>query len=366
MNRRKVIQNIGLASASVAGVIATKKKATSQINNTNTNPLIEWRMATSWPENLEIVFGSSQQVCKRVAELTEDRFKITAFPAGGIAPPLEILDVVQTGMVECGHTAGYYYVNRNPAFAFATTLPFGLDTYQQMSWLEKGGGLELTRKIYADFNCINLLCCSTGTQAGGWFKQEIKTLADLKGLKMRMPGLGGEVMKKLGVTVQNLPPTEILPAFQRNAISAAEWAGPAEDEKLGLNQVASYYYHPGWHEPGTSYEIIVNNDAWKRLPLSYQQALNIATMEAHLLSIASYDRANASAYIRLIKGGTKFTPYSKEILLSAKKVAFQLYEEDASNNPSFKEIYTQWKQFRSQIFQWHKINDLSLDNFLTS
>ncbi len=366
MKRRDAIKNIGLAGVTTTSMVATQKRTLSQTGNTNTEPLIEWRMATSWPESLEIVYGSSQRVCRRGSELTNERFKITPFPAGGIAPPLEILDVVQTGKVECGHTAGYYYVDKNPALGFATAVPFGLDTYQHITWMQKGGGLELLRQVYADFNCVNFICCSTGNQMGGWFKKQVNTVADFKGLKMRMPGLGGKVMTSLGAETQNLPPDQIVAALEQNTIDAAEWVGPAEDEKLGLNKVASYYYYPGWHEPCTTYEIIVNKKSWDSLPLSYQQALEVATMEAHLLSIAEYDQANQEAITRLVEGGTKLVPFSQEILKSAQTKAFELYEQQASENPSFKEVYTQWKLFREQIFQWNKINELSLDDFLIS
>lgn len=366
MRRREIIKNIGLAGAGLTGAIATKKKAYSQINTTDRNPLIEWRMATSWPEDLEIVFGTSLEVCQKVEELTDGRFKIKAFPSGGIAPPLSILAEIQSGTVECGHTAGYYYVDKNPAFAFATTMPFGLSAYQQMSWIERGGGLELTRKIYADFNCVNMICCSAGVNIGGWFKKKVTKESDLKGLKMRIPGLGGEVMKRLGVEVKTLPPKEILPALETNAIDAAEWIGIVEEIKLGFNKVANYCYYPGWHEPGTTYEILINSDAWEKLPISYQNALKVATMDVHIRSMAKYDQANRMAYAKLLEEGTQFVPYSQEIMRAAYKATFELYEENATKNPSFKEIYTPWKQFRSEIFNWNKINELSLDSFVTS
>jgi TRAP-type mannitol/chloroaromatic compound transport system substrate-binding protein len=369
MKRREIVKNLTLAGATAAVSTVTSKQVLSQnsVDSGNTaNPLIEWRMATSWPENLTIVFGAAQDIAKRVSELTNNRFKITVYPAGGIAPPLEILDVVQAGTTECGHTAGYYYVSKNPAFAFTTVFPFGLNAYQQMTWLTSGGGLEKVRKLYADYNVINFFCCSTGAQMGGWFKKEVKTVADLKGLKMRIPGLGGKVFTKLGVEVQTLPPAEIVPALERGGVDAAEWVGPYEDQQLGIHKVAPYYYYPGWHEPGTTYELIVNLNAWNRLPKSYQQALETATMEVHLKSSANYDNANRLALQELIASGTKLVSYTPEILTAAQQAASQLYGEIAAENTIFKEIYSQWQSFSQKIYQWNRINELSLSNFLAS
>ncbi|GAB4383755.1 MAG: TRAP transporter substrate-binding protein [Elainellaceae cyanobacterium] len=316
-------------------------------------------MATSWPESLDIVFGTAQLICDRVRELTNGNFTITSFPAGGIAPPLEILDTVQAGSAECGHTAGYYYTAKNPAFAFATSVPFGLSPSQHMAWLYGAGGLELTREIYADFNAINFPAGSTGNQMGGWFKRKVATLADLRGLKMRMPGLGGEVIQRLGVQVQNLPPNEILAALERDDIDAAEWVGPYEDEKLGLNQSAPYYYYPGWHEPGTTYELIVNQTVWNQLPPGYQQALQTAASEAHLMMLSRYEAVNREALQRLVSSGTELTAYSDEIIGGAQKAAVDLYEEFASQEPSFRKLYQHWDAFRKGIYQWNRVNEQS-------
>jgi TRAP-type mannitol/chloroaromatic compound transport system substrate-binding protein len=366
MKRRNVIKNISLAGVSTASVISSKNRVFAQNNNTDTNPSIEWRMATSWPESLDLVLDVINNFCSRVSQLTNERFKITPFTSGGIAPPLEVLDVVSTGTVECGHTAAYYYVNKNTALAFATVVPFGLTPYQHFSWIRHGGGLEITRNLYADFNVINILMINTGIQMGGWFKKKINTLADLKGLKMRMPGLGGLVLKSLGVETENLPPNQILPALESGKIDAAEWNHPYDDQRLGLNKVAPYCYYPGWHEPGANYELLINKNSYEKLPLSYQQALETAAMEAHLISLAKYDSANQIALQELIQSGTEFLPFSQELLSIFKKATFELYDQQAAENPSFKEVYTQWKQFREQIFQWNKINELSLDNFLAS
>lgn len=364
MKRRELVKNLAIGGATTGAVAANSRTLLAQSPTQPAQPRIEWRMATSWPESMDILFGTVKFFCDRVSELTNGRFTITPFPAGGIAPPLEILNVVQAGTIECGHTAAYYYVAKNPAFAFATVVPFGLNTYQHLAWMQSGGGLEITRKLYADFNTINFLIVNTGIQMGGWFKKEVKTVADLKGLKMRMPGLGGQVMKQLGVKSQNLPPAEIVPALERGGVDAAEWTNPYEDEKLGINKVAPFCYYPGWHEPGTNYELIINRNAWERLPKAYQEAIQSAAMEAHLLAIARYDAGNRSALQRLISSGTKFVPFSREILVAAQKATFELYEEKATESKSFKDVYMQWNDFRQKIYAWNRVNELSFAEFV--
>lgn len=361
MKRRQLIRQmtIGTTTAGTLAACSRQEQFFSPNVQQVSQPRVEWRMATSWPESLNIVFGTAKLICDRVSELTNDSFIITAFPAGGIAPPLEILDTVQAGSAECGHTAGYYYTAKNPALAFATSVPFGLTPSQHLSWMYSGGGLELTREIYANFNTINFPAGSTGNQMGGWFKKKVSTLADLRNLKLRMPGMGGEVMKQLGVQVQNLPPDEILAALERNDIDAAEWVGPYEDEKLGLHKSAPFYYYPGWHEPGTTYELLINQTAWNQLPKDYQQALQTATSEAHLMMLSQYEAANREALQRLISSGTELIAYSSEIISGARKVAFELYEEFSRQDASFQKVYLQWNAFRKGIYQWNRINEQS-------
>lgn len=366
MKRRKLISQMALG-VTVAGALAAcsgKAQFIETESSAVSQSRVEWRMATSWPESLEIVFGTAQLICDRVSELTGGNFSIEAFPAGGIAPPLEILDTVQTGNVECGHTAAYYYTSKNPAFAFATSVPFGLNPNQHLAWVYGGGGLELIRQLYDDFNIINFPAGSTGNQMGGWFKRKVQASKDLQGFKMRMPGLGGEVLKRLGGQVQNLPPQEILPALQQNDIDGAEWVGPYEDEKLGLNKVAPYYYYPGWHEPGTTYELIINQSAWNRLPTEYQQALRTAAFEAQLMMLTRYEAANREALQRIVSSGTQLVAFSSEILQNAQTAATDLYAELASQDASFRQVYNQWNAFRKEIYQWNRVNERSFADFV--
>ncbi len=364
MKRRQLLSNLTIG--------ATTTTVLAACNQTNNNPQIQagslpnikWQMVTSWPKSLDTIFGGAQIVCDRVSAMTGGKFTIEPYAAGEIVPALAVLDAVQNGTVQCGHTASYYYVGKNPSLAFGTSMPFGLTAQQQNAWLYHGGGLEAMQKIYADFNVINFPAGNTGAQMGGWFKKEVKSLADLKGLKMRIPGLGGEVMSRLGVNVQVLPGGEIFLALDRGAIDAAEWVGPYDDEKLGLNRAAPFYYYPGWWEPGATLEVQVNKSQWDKLPQEYQEVFKTAAMEANLNMLAQYDSLNRNSLTRLLDSGTKLVAYSPDILAAAQKAAFELYEENAAKNPTFKEIYQQWNEFRTSVFQWNKINELSFTNFV--
>jgi TRAP-type mannitol/chloroaromatic compound transport system substrate-binding protein len=363
MKRRRFISNTAIGATGAAALSACNRTTPTPTGPTNTQPTIRWRMATSWPKSLDTIFGGADLVCKRVGEMTNGRFTITPFAAGEIVPGLQVLDAVQAGTVECGHTASYYYIGKNPALGFGTAVPFGLNAQQQNAWLYQGGGLEAMQKLYSNFGVINFPAGNTGVQMGGWFKREIKSVADLKGLKMRIPGLGGDVMSRLGVNVQVLPGGEIYLALDRGAIDAAEWVGPYDDQKLGLNKAAPFYYYPGWWEPGPTLEVLINRKAWDRLPKEYQSIFKTAAYEANINMLAQYDALNRQALGKLVAGGTKLTPYSKEIMQAAQKASFDLYEENASKDATFKQVYEQWKAFREQIYKWNGVNELSFANF---
>ncbi len=339
-------------------------KASEQASG-NAAPSLTWQMATSWPLSLDTIYGGAQVLSERVAAMTGGRFKIEPRAAGEVAPGTEVLNVVSQGAVPCGHSAAYYYIGKSPAVAFGTTVPFGLNAQQQNAWLYDGGGLEQLQALYAKkFNVIQFPCGNTGVQMGGWFRKEIKSLTDLKGLKMRIPGLGGQVMSKLGVTVQVLPGGEIFQALQTGAIDAAEWVGPYDDEKLGLHKVAKYYYYPGWWEPGPSLELQINLDEWKKLPLEYQEIIKSAAFESNLTMLSRYEARNNEALQRLKAAGIELRTYSPEILGAAEKAAFELYEEFSAKDADFKAIYEPWKAFRDRVFTWNNLNESSYTQFV--
>lgn len=365
MKRRAFITQTALGGASAAALGACSKQATSQDTaSTPTLPRVEWRMATSWPEALDTIYGGAQTICQRVEEMTGGRFTIRPYAAGEIVGGLEVLDTVQSGAVECGHSASYYYTGKNSALAFGTAVPFGFTAEQQNAWLFEGGGLDAMRKIYADFNIINFPAGNTGTQMGGWFKRQINSVSELAGIKMRIPGMGGKVMSQLGVNVQVLPGGDIYLSLERGAIDAAEWVGPYDDQKLGLNRAADFYYYPGWWEPSATLEVLVNQAAWDRLPQDYQTIFATATYEANATMLARYNALNGQALTELVNEGTQLTAYSPEILTAAQKAAFELYENMASENSTFQAVYQSWKSFRDNIYAWHRTNELVFADFV--
>ena len=313
---------------------------------------VVWRLASSFPPGLDTIYGASDVLSSRVAEITGGAFTIHVSSAGEIVPALQVMDAVQNGSVQVGHTASYYYIGKNPALVFDTAVPFGLTARQQMAWLYEGGGLALMREVYADFNIIHFPGGNTGVQMGGWFRREINTPDDMKGLKMRIPGIGGKVMHRLGVAVQGRAAGEIFPALERGAIDAAEWVGPYDDEKLGFHKVAKNCYYPGWWEPGPSLSFLVNQDAWNKLPSNYQSAFTVATYEATMTMIARYDALNPGALQRLTEYGVSFRPFSESIMTAARDAAREIVEEEAADDARYARILAAWDTFRKQSTAW--------------
>lgn len=349
-------------SATAAPAVTPAEELEQAVADNQSLPEIEWQMATSWPVALDTIFGGAEVVAARVAAMTNGKFKITARAAGELAPGLEVLDVVQQGAVPIGHTASYYYIGKSPTTAFGTALPFGLTCRQQNAWLYEAGGLQMMQDFYAEqFGIIQFPAGNTGVQMGGWFNKEITSVADMEGLKMRIPGLGGQVMDKLGVTVQVLPGGEIFQALQTNAIDAAEWVGPYDDEKLGFHKAASYYYYPGWWEPGPTLEIQVNLNEWNNLPAEYQEILKTAASEANVIMMSRYDAKNPAALQRLLnESDVELRQFPDDVMSAAEEASFALYDEFAAQDSSFDSILTEWKTFRDSIQPWHGLAELAM------
>ncbi|MBP0028094.1 TRAP transporter substrate-binding protein DctP [Roseofilum sp. Guam] len=367
MKRRNLLHKIALGAASTYSITACQSPNPPQPNPepTPSQPLIRWRMATSWPKSLDIIFGAAEILCRRVEQMTEGRFTITPYPANEIISPLQILDGVIAGTVECGHSSLLFSFERNPALGLLSGVPFGMNTQQHNAWFYYGGGLEAMEKIYQDFGVNVFPAGNTGLQMGGWFSRQINSINDLKGLKMRIPGLGGKILERLGCEVQVLPGDQIFPALEQGTIDAAEWIGPYDDEKLGLNRIAPYYYYPGWWEPSSVLIALVNRRQWDQLPKTYQEIFRSAALEAYFFTISRYDAANGEALERMMLSGTELRPYSQDILQNAYQVALELYEEYASESDDFARIYQQGKQFQSRIYKWYPINDLTYSDFIS-
>lgn len=325
---------------------------------------VRWRLSSSFPRSLDTIFGAAEVLAERVRVLTGDHFQIKVHAAGEIVPGLEVLDAVQQGGVELAHTASYYFTGKNPALAFDTGVPFGLSARQQMAWLREGGGLELIRELYADFQIVNFPGGNTGAQMGGWFRREVGGLRDIEGLRMRIPGLGGEVMSRLGATVQVLAGGDIFPALERGAIDATEWVGPYDDEKLGFFKVAKLYYYPGWWEPGAGLSFLVNQTAWSRLPREYQQVFEIAAQEASTVMQTRYDQRNPPALKRLLQQGVQLKPFSDEVLKAARAASEGLMSEQSAQNPSYKRVLEQWDKARQDYFAWFGTAERAYADFM--
>ena len=358
MQRRSFLKKAGVGLAAGASAVAAPAIAQS-------NPKIQWRLAASWPKSLDTLFGGADLVARRVSEITDGNFQIRTFAAGEIVPALQVLDAVQAGTVELGHTAPYYYAGKDAAFALATAVPFGLNTRQQNAWWYHGGGKEAMAPLFKDYGCVALYAGNTGGQMGGWWRKEIKSLKDVQGVKFRIGGLiAGEVCKKLGIVPQSLGGPDIYPALEKGAIDAAEWVGPYDDEKLGFNKVANFYCNPGWWEPGPALVTLVNEKKWNELPKAYQSALEAACGEANVWMPAKYDEVNVAALKRLIGGGTKLRPFPRDLMNAASKTAFQLYEgELMQKSAHWKRIYPDWKKFRADSNSWFLIDENTDDNF---
>lgn len=366
MDRRKFMGVAALATAGLSAsacALPAEELATSVASEPSL-PELNWQMATSWPPLLDTIFGGATTFADAVSALTGGKFSIDVRAAGELAPGLEVLNVVEQGAVQCGHTASYYYTGKSPVTAFGTALPFGLTNRQNNAWFYQGGGLDLLQEFYAErFGVIQFPAGNTGVQMGGWFNKEITGIADLEGLKMRIPGLGGQVMDRLGVTVQVLPGGEIFQALQTGAIDAAEWVGPYDDIKLNFHQAAKFYHYPGWWEPGPTLEVQINLDEWNALPEEYQQVVRCAAGAANMNMMASYDAKNPQALQQIKQEDLQLLPFPDDVMQAAEAESFAMFEEIAAGDTDFNSIFANWSQFRSDIQAWHGLAEASMTGY---
>jgi TRAP-type mannitol/chloroaromatic compound transport system substrate-binding protein len=354
MKRRQFLAAAGTGVAATA--IAAPAIAQSA-------PEIRWRLASSFPKSLDTIYGGADVMSKMVSELTDGKFQIQVFAAGEIVPGLQVLDAVQNNTVEMCHTAAYYFVGKDPTFAVSAAVPFGLNARQQNAWLYQNGGNELFNKFFAKYNIYGMPCGNTGTQMGGWFSREIKTTADLNGLKMRIGGIAGQVLSKLGVVPQQIAGGDIYPALEKGTIDAAEWIGPYDDEKLGFYKIAKYYYYPGWWEGGLTLHAFVNNEKFNELPKNYQAALIAATTYANTIMQARYDVQNPPAIKRLVAQGALLRPYPMEVMEACLKSTNELWTEISAKNPDFKNAIDTMQAFRNEENLWWQVAEYTFDTF---
>lgn len=354
MQRRKFIQAASGAAALAA--LSTSASAAAL-------PKLNWRLASSYPKSLDTLYGGLERFAKRVAELTDGNFIIRTFPAGELVPAFQVLDAVQNGTIEMGHSALYIYFGKDSAFTFDTCAPFGLNSRQQTAWHTVGGGRELYQEFLKAYGLTTLPIGNTGCQMGGWFRKEIKSVQDLSGLKMRVGGFAGKILQRLGVVPQQIPAGDIYPALEKGTIDAAEFVGPYDDEKLGFERVAPYYYTPGWYETGSQISLLIGTKLWDGLPTAYRAAITAAAYESHVTVQAEYDVRNPQALARLLKRGTKLRAFPQEVMDACAKATTELMQEESKNNPQFKKIYDHYKRFQHEQNQWYSVSEARMQNY---
>jgi TRAP-type mannitol/chloroaromatic compound transport system substrate-binding protein len=355
MRRRQFLKTAGLGLAASAAVAAP---AIAQ-----SMPELRWRLTASWPKSLDTLFGGCETFAKFVSEATDGKFKIQTFAAGEIVPGLQVLDAVQNGTVELGHTAMYYYIGKDPTWALFCAVPFGLNARQQNAWFYEADGQKLIDEFAAKFNTKALLCGNTGCQMGGWFRKEIKTVDDFKGLKMRIGGWAGKTLGKLGVVPQQIAGGDIYPALEKGTIDAAEWVGPYDDEKLGFYKVAKYYYYPGWWEGGTTNHVLINQQKWNELPKSYQAIVTAAAAAANSMEQATYDHKNPDALKRLVGNGVQLRPFSQQVMEACLKASNEVNAEESAKNANYKKVLASMEAYRASEYFWWQVAEYGFDSF---
>lgn len=359
MERRDFLKkaSVGIAAGAATATVSAPAIAQSL-------PTINWRLTSSFPKSLDTIYGGAEILANRLRAMTDGKFNIRVFPAGEIVPGLQALDAVQQGTVELCHSCSYYYIGKDKTFGIGTSIPFGLNPRQMNAWVYYGGGQALLDEFYSNYNVVSFPAGNTGTQMAGWFRKPINTLEDVKGLKMRIAGLGGVVFSMLGVVPQQIAGSDIYPSLEKGTIDAAEWVGPYDDEKLGFYKVAKHYYTPGWWEPGPMIHFYVNKAEWDKLPKVYQEAFQAAAYEVNVSMLAEYDHKNPSALARLISNGVKLERFSPEIMKAAYDAAMQFYSDESAKNPAFKKMYTEYEKYRKSQTAWFSVADTPLDTFM--
>ncbi len=370
MDRRSIIKNAGLAGAGIvaAGLAACGKKeevaAPAAPAVVTGGGAIRWRLASSFPKALDTIFGAADTFAKKVGEMSGGKFTITTHAGGELMPAFGVVDGVQNGTVEMAHTAPYYFHGKDETFALGCAIPFGLNSRQMTAWMYQGNGGKLMREFYATYNIVNFPMGNTGAQMGGFYRKEIKSVADIKGMKFRVGGFAGRVFERMGGVPQNIPGGEIYTALEKGTIDAAEWVGPYDDEKLGLNKVAPFYYYPGWWEGGPQLDLFVNDKAYAGLSAENKAIVEAAAAFAHTEMQAKYDARNPAALKALVGAKTKVLPFPKDVLDLAFKESMALYADVSAKNEKFKKVYADYSEFRKDQNLWFRFTEARFDSFM--
>jgi TRAP-type mannitol/chloroaromatic compound transport system substrate-binding protein len=327
-------------------------------------PSVRWRLASSFPRNLDTIFGGAEFIARQVSLMSGGRFEISTHAAGEIAPPLALVDAVQQGSIDCAHTAPYYYFGKDETFALGCAIPFGLNSRQESAWMYHGNGLKLMREFYRNYNIHSFPAGNTGAQMGGWFRKEIHGLADFKGLKFRIGGFGGRIIERLGGVPQNIAGGDIYAALEKGTIDAAEWVGPYDDLRLGFHKIAPHYYYPAFWEGGAQLDLFVNVKAWEALPADFQAMLETACAAAHVHMQAKYDAVNPPALRELYANGTKLHAFPKDFMDAAFATSMQYYSELSAKNPGWKKVYADYRNFQREENLWFRFAEMGYDDFM--
>jgi TRAP-type mannitol/chloroaromatic compound transport system substrate-binding protein len=354
MDRRSLIKKAGIAGVLATGIAPA----------VHAQAAIRWRLASSFPKSLDTIYGAAEVFAAQVKAMSGGKFEVSTHAAGELMPAFGVVDGVQQGTVEMAHTAPYYFFGKSEVFALGCAIPFGLNSRQMTAWMYEGNGLKLMREFYIKYNIINFPGGNTGTQMGGWYRKEIKTVADIKGLKMRIGGFAGKVLERLGGVPQNIPAGEIYQSLEKGTIDAAEWVGPYDDLKLGFNKVAPFYYYPGWWEGGPQLDFFINDKAFNALTPEYKAIVENAAAHAHTVMQARYDARNPAALKQLVGAGTKLRPFSNDIMNLAFKESLALYDDLSSKNPDWKKIYADYSNFRAEQNLWFRFTEATFDRFM--
>ena len=354
MDRRSLITRAGLAGVLATGIAPA----------VHAQAALRWRVASSFPKSLDTIYGAAEVFAQKVRQLSGGKFEVSVHAAGELMPAFNVVDGVQNGTVEAAHTAPYYFFGKDETFAIGGAIPFGLNSRQMSAWTYEGNGLKLMREFYAKYNMVNFPCGNTGAQMGGWFRKEIKSAGDLKGLKFRIAGFAGEIMQRLGVVPQNLPGGEIYQALEKGTIDAAEWVGPYDDQKLGFVKVAPNYYYPGFWEGSAQLDFFINDKAWNGLPADLKAIVEAAAAQAHMDMRSKYDARNPVAIKQLVGQGAKLRAFPQDVMNAAWKTANQVYEETSAKNENFRKVYQDMVKFRADQNLWFRFTEGTFDRFM--
>ena len=356
MKRREFLKKAGLGAAAVAATTVNAPAVLAQKS-------YRWKMVTTWPPKLPILQTGCERLAQRIAEVSDGRLQIQVFAGGELVPPLESFQAVSDGTVEVGSGASYYWAGKEPATQWFAAVPFGMNAQGMSAWFHGGGGLKLWEEVYAPYNLIPRPGGSTGVQMGGWFNKKINTIDDYKGLKMRIPGLGGKVVAKAGGTVVLLPGGEIFTSLERGVIDATEWVGPLHDLRMGFWQAAKYYYYPGWHEPGTYLEYFFNKKAFESLPIDLQHIVNAVCMENEHWVLSQFDAQNGAALQTLInEKKVQVVQFPTAVMDSLKKLAKEVVAEEAAKTPAATKVNAAFQKFQKEVGTWATVSEMSYYN----